>query len=167
MLSLHLLSLLLGLFMAFAVARGAMAPFTIAVPSFPFNCFLHTSSFHKWAIMDEMFRAAYNGSSISYPFGPSLTCSSKLYQEFLHYSLESIKVITLYVIAVISILFLQLCQMYGGLLGRRLVTPKFPQGKESRLVLGYGQTISSLEPRTPRQFYGNLFLSLSGSPKVI
>ena len=75
-----------------------------------------------------------------------LNHSSELYHEFLHYSLESIQVITLWVIAVISIFFLQLCQMYSGFLGRRLVTLKFPQGKEAGSPR-FGQTIGNLEPQ--------------------
>ena len=35
-----LLSLLLGLFTALVGIGGAQAPFIIAIPSFPFNCFL-------------------------------------------------------------------------------------------------------------------------------
>ena len=95
-----------------------------------------------------------------------LNWSSKLYHEFLHYSLKSIRVITLQVIAIVSIFFLQLCQTYGRFLGRRLVTLKFPQGKEAGSPR-FGWTIGGLEPRTLRQFYGIFFLSLPGGSKVI
>ena len=116
--------------MVSAVARGAQAPFTIAIPAFPFNCFLSLSVFHKWAITDEMFRAAAMVAVLLIHLG-ILNCSSKSYHEFLHYSLESIRVITLLGFAIISIFFFQLCQTYSRFPGRRLVALKFPQGKEA------------------------------------
>ena len=57
--------------------------------------------------MDEMFRAATMIAVLLIHLGV-LNHSSKLYHEFLHYSLESIRVITLWVIAVVSIFFFQL-----------------------------------------------------------
>ena len=98
--------------------------------------------------MDEMFRAATMVAALLIHLG-ILNCSSKLYHEFLHYSLESIRVVTLQVIAIISIFFFQLCQMYSGFLRRRLVTLKLPQGKEAGRPR-FGWTIGSLEPRVPR-----------------
>ena len=95
-----------------------------------------------------------------------LKCSSESYHEFLHYSIKSIRVITIWVIAIISIFFFQLCQMYSRFLGRRLITLKFPLGKEAGSPR-FRQAVSSWEPRTLRQFYGIFFLSLPGGPKVI
>ena len=56
--------------------------------------------------------------------------------------------------------------MYGGLLGKGLITLKFPQGKEASSPW-FGQMVSGLDPGTLRQFYRIFFLSLPGGPKVI
>ena len=94
--------------MALVVIGGVQAPFIVALPSFPFNCFLSLAAFHKRAITDKVFRAAVMVAVLLIHLG-ILHCSSQPDHEFFHHSLDSIWVITLWIFTIISIFFLQLC----------------------------------------------------------
>ena len=92
-----------GLFMVLVVVRGVWAPFINAIPSFPFNCFL-SSSLHKWAIMNKLFGTATMVTALLFCLG-IFHCPCQFDQKLLCHPLNSTRVITLWILTIISILF--------------------------------------------------------------
>ena len=99
--------------------------------------------------MDKVFGAA---AMIAVPFIclSVLYCSSQLDHEFFCHSLDSIGVITFWILTIISVFFFQLCQAYNGFLREWLTTLQLPQGKEAS-GHGFGWTICCLGPGALRQ----------------
>ena len=120
-----------GSLVALGLVGGVQAPFTITIPSFPFNCFLSLAVFISGQLQDKVFRAAAMIAALFIHLG-ILYCSSQPNHEFFCYSLDSIRVITFWILPVISTFFFQLHQtVYSGFLGEWLATLQFPQGKEA------------------------------------
>ena len=115
--------------------------------------------------MDKMLRAAAMVAVLLICLS-ILHCSSQLDHELLCYSLNSVWVVALWILTIISIFFLQLCQLYGRLLWEWLTTFQFSQGKETSGPW-FGETICWLTPGTSQQFDRIFLFSLPGSPKVI
>ena len=123
--------------------------------------------------MDEMFRAAAMVTVFLICLGIfHYPCQSD--HKLLGHPLNSTRVITLWVLAIACILFLQMCQVYSRLFWEWLVTLKFPQGEEtsSPWFGGHQQfefwslraTLSNLPFQPPWQPLGNLSMS---SPVVL
>ena len=118
-------------------------------PLLPFNCFLSLAVFISGQLWIKVFRAA---AMIAVPFVHLgiLYCSSQLDHEFFHHSLNSIRVITFWILIIVSIFFFQLHQAYGRFLREWLTTLQFPQGKEASGP-GFGWTVCCLGPGASRQ----------------
>ena len=90
--------------------------------------------------MDEMFRATAMVAALLICLGV-LNHSSELYHEFFHYSLESIRVITIWALTIISIFFFQLCHTYSRFLKGGWLPLSFLRGKKL-LVLGLDELLA-------------------------
>ena len=81
--------------------------------------------------MNKMFRTAAVITALFVRLG-IFYCSSQPNHELFGHSLDPIRVITFWLLTIVSTFFLQLSQAYGGFLHERLAALQFPQGKEAR-----------------------------------
>ena len=89
-----------------------------------------TVSYNKWAIMDEMFRAAAMVTAFLNCLG-LFHCPCQLDHKLLSHPLHSTRIITIWVFTISCILFFQMCQVDCRLFQKWLVTLKVSQGEEA------------------------------------
>ena len=92
------------LFAVLVIVRGVQAPFIIAIPSFPFNCFLSLEVFTSRQFQMKMFWATTMVAAFLVCLGV-FHCPCQLNHELLSHPLDSTGVITLWVLTITSILF--------------------------------------------------------------
>ena len=126
----HLLSLLLGALYGIHCFGRGLGSLQHCRPLIPIKLFLISSSFHQQAVLNKMFRVAAM-VAVLFVHLSVLHCSSQPDHEFFSHSLDCIWVITFWILTIISVFFIQLCQSYSRLLREWLITFQFPQGKEA------------------------------------
>ena len=112
------------------LSEGSRLSFIIAIPSFLFNCFLSLEVFTSRQLAEEMFRATTMVTAFLICLG-IFHCPCQMDHELLCHPLDSTGIITLWVLAIASILFFKMCQVHIRFFQKWLVTLRFPQGKEA------------------------------------
>ena len=112
-----------------SLSEGSRLPLPSPSPPCHLTVFI-SGNLYKWVIMDEMFRAATMVAAFLVCLG-ILHCPCQLDHGLLGHPLNSTGTITLWVFAIASILFLQMCQVHSRLFLEWLITLEFPQGEET------------------------------------